>query len=150
MPKEQTLEEESAAQSLQCFIGELSQRHFHADWHTGCEYVLWECVVDPESGLRINVEDRAELAILALRAGGWWRWDDDDDDVRFIPVEDWRTIYADWKRGINHARLRPGAHHVLKKLEQMRDDSESSDAHLALERAVNWIENTFGRPKEKS
>ena len=142
--------EAAAAQSLKTLMGELSDRHFNAAWHTGCEYVLWQAVVEPDSTLvTLNTEDRAELALLSLRAGGWWWWPEEASEQRWAPLIEWRDTYSDWKNGMVRARLRPGAHYILGKVRQMTDESITQEAHCAWVRLENLIVSEFGEPRKE-
>jgi len=151
MKRPRTAEEKSAAQSLQSFISELSERHFQAEWHTGCEFALWEAAIYPDTNrhFAINEEDRSHLAILAHRAGGWWYWPEDARDVRFVPIEEWRQIHSDREKGIDRALLRHGAHYVLRYVQELRDEAVSGEWRTAeYEKIIRWIVAEFGEPLE--
>jgi len=109
------------AEKLALFMSELSEECYCASWLHGCELFLWDCVtgvahrgpVHPPFTPRPDVTgfpwgmgivsdaEADELRRLSELAGGWCRWDETADDfgaLVFVPIDEWRAIYAaEWR-----------------------------------------------------
>ena len=78
------------------YMSELSELAYCAGWMAGLEFALWEVVEGQRSdyGLIVFTEvQRRELRLLSERAGGWIRFDDELEES-FLPLEDWKHVFA--------------------------------------------------------
>jgi hypothetical protein len=78
-------------------MSSISERCYCAGWMMGCEYTLWDAVVnrrptDWGQG-RITERDIQALQWLSDCAGGWIVWDDDTSET-FVPIEEWKDRYS--------------------------------------------------------
>ncbi len=99
---EATGAESSSAQALLHRMEQISEDYWAVGWLTDLEYVLWRLAQgDTEAvapGWPSGVEDGVKLRRLSDASKGWWAWDDTTHDVRFVPLDEWRTRLADTRR----------------------------------------------------
>ncbi len=66
---------------------ELSRRHYHTEWESGLEYILWHWLHN-ESPLRSN--DKHRLYIAHTRANGWYTiLDENTKEIGFVSTDKW-------------------------------------------------------------
>lgn len=94
--------------ALVALMETLSESCWCAGWEHSTEYALWGIVAgdrSPEWGQDIVTEDqRNDLITFATRAGAWVAWQrggkfDPFDHYawyRIVPLDEWRSEYADW------------------------------------------------------
>jgi hypothetical protein len=86
---------QNAALLLDSRIREISEETWCAGWSSEIESDLWEAACgsgDLKYGMGLVTErELASLMDYANEAGGWWTYD------RFVPFEEWLTLFADWK-----------------------------------------------------
>jgi hypothetical protein len=79
------------------YMSELSEDAYFAGWMEGLEYALWKAVVEEpfEYGfLQITDQHIAKLTGLSNACGGWIIFDDESAET-FVPIDEWRKIYAE-------------------------------------------------------
>lgn len=88
-----------AALCLVRLMSRISEQHYCAGWLVGLEYSLWDMLEggDRDFGFGpVKAGSLLQLAALSERAQGWWRWSDEAVDEVFVPLAEWRELWAAW------------------------------------------------------
>lgn len=102
----------SPAAELAQLISDISENTICATWDTGIEFRAWKWVCSrPTEDFAwmmdtVSVSDVNRMRELSEQIGGWVYWreheigelDDDEVGVRFIPMAEWLTLYAEHER----------------------------------------------------
>lgn len=86
---------------LRELMSALSQEHACAGWLSGWEYLLWRILLDGDD---ITPRDARELRQASDDCGGWIVWPPRDDSTRFVPMDEWLLMFAEWERGADGRR----------------------------------------------
>lgn len=82
-----------ANRELLKLMQEISSRHFHVEWESGLEYILWHWLHNT-SPLASN--DKHRLYIAHTRANGWFATLEDDSEERtFVSTDKWVKLFQE-------------------------------------------------------
>jgi hypothetical protein len=81
------------AQALESLMSDISESRWCAGWLVDLEYILWR---DAHKRETPDMYNYAALLSLAEQCGGWCT------HRKFIPMHQWRTMYADWLENNGH------------------------------------------------
>lgn len=92
---------EAAIDHLFSLMSDASEEHWCAGWMSGTEIALWKAIQQyPQPmqwGMRpVDLDTVRKLHDLALAVDGWWMWG--DDGQRFVPLDEWKRMYAQYFR----------------------------------------------------
>ncbi|PZA08460.1 RNA-guided endonuclease IscB [Meiothermus sp. Pnk-1] len=92
---------EAAMDYLFELMSEASEDHWAAGWMSGTEVALWKAIQQYPQPLQwgmgpIALDTVRKLRDLALAVEGWWEWT--DDGQRFVPLDEWERMYAQYFR----------------------------------------------------
>lgn len=83
----------NANRELLKLMEEVSLRHFHVDWESGLEYILWHWIHN-DSPLESHY--RHKLYIAHTRANGWYTiLKEDSKEKEFISTDKWVKLFQE-------------------------------------------------------
>jgi hypothetical protein len=82
--------------ALADLMSSISQDHYSAGWMMGLEYDLWRIVIGETDRYVYPLGDHEiqGLREMSDRVGGWIVWRMDYAGETYVPMEEWKRIYA--------------------------------------------------------
>ncbi len=85
-------EQSITAGLLEKLMSAISEECWCAGWMRDLEYTLWDVVMGRRKGI-CGPEEVEQLKYLSEKCGGWIVWDEQAKRERFVPMQEWLTLY---------------------------------------------------------